>query len=284
MWPTLVSSKAIIVNESMFIRGTDEKEILDTVKSFKSKKSTDWNGIDMSMVKNMIECVVKPLTHICNQSLKTGVFPRKMKTAKVIPIYKAGNRDELSNYRPVSLLPQFSKILEKIFYDRLDTKHNILCDQQYGFRTNRTSTFALMEFVEGITTSIENKEYAIGVFFDIKKAFNTVDHDLLLKELQRYGIRGVALSWVSSYLENRHQFVLINNYKSQLQKVTCGVPQGSVLGPLLFILYINNICEVSKTLKTIVFADDTNLLCCGKNLEQPLGTVERELKKLVRLQ
>ncbi len=203
-----------------------------------------------------------------------------MKIAKVIPIYKTGNRHELSNYRPVSLLPQFSKILEKIMYSRLNdfiTKHNILSDQQYGFRANRTTSLALMEFVEEITSAIENKEYAIGIFLDLKKAFDTVDHDLLLKKMHRYGVRGVALSWFGSYLENRHQYVQMNNnFKSQLQKVSCGVPQGSVLGPMLFILYINSICKVSKLLKTIVFADDTNLLCCGNNLEQLTVTVEME--------
>ena len=178
------------------------------------------------------------------------------------------------------MLPQFSKILEKIFYTRLDdfiTKHNVLYEQQYGFRANRTTSFALTEFVEETTTPIGNKEYAVGVFLDLKKAFDTADHDLL-KKLQRYGIRGIVLSWLTSYLEN--QYVQIQNFKSQLLKVTCGVPQGSVLGPLLFILYINNTCEVSKTLKTILFADDTNLLCCGDNLEQLLDTVEKELIKL----
>ena len=108
----------------------------------------------------------------------------------------------------VSLLPQFSKILEKLFYTRLDdfiTKHNVLCEQQYGFRTKRTTSLALMEFVENVTSAIENKQYALGVFLDLKKAFDTVDHDLLLIKLQKYGIRGLALSWISSYLSNRDQ-------------------------------------------------------------------------------
>ena len=185
----------------------------------------------MFSIKNITECVVKPLTHICNQSLKMGIFPQKMKIAKVIPIYKTGNRRELSNYRPVSLLLQFSKILEKIMYSRLNDfviKHNILSDQQYGLRTNRTTSVALMKCVEEITTG------------------------------------GGALSWFGSYLTNRYQYVQINNFKSQFQKVSCGVPQYSVLGPMLFILYIKSICIVSKLLKMIVFADDTNLLTWWK--------------------
>lgn len=124
-----VESKALNVSESMFLKGTNEKEIIDIVNNLKSKKSTDCNDFDMSLVKNVIECVVKPLTYICNQSIKTGDFPRKMKTAKVIPIFKSGNRQILSYYRPVSRLPQFSKILEKLFNTRLDdfiTKQNVL--------------------------------------------------------------------------------------------------------------------------------------------------------------
>ena len=187
----------------------------------------------MCTVKNVIECIARPLTHICNQSLQTGVFPNNMKTAKVIPIHKTGDKHILSNYRPISLLPKFSKILEKIFYTRINefiTKHNILYEQQYGFRAKRTTSFAIIEFVDKITKAIENKEYAVGVFLDLKKAFDTVDHELLIKKLQRYGIRGIALAWLSSYLQNRKQYVEIQNHKSQLQQVKCGVPQGSVLG------------------------------------------------------
>lgn len=155
----------------------------------------------MTTVKNIIDCIAKPLSHICSLSLQTGIFPNKMKTAKVIPVYKSRDRHTLSNYRPVSLLPQFSKILEKIFYIRLDdfiTKHNVLYEQQYGFRAKRTTSFALIKFVEKITMVIKNKEYVVEIFLDLKKAFDTVHHDLLIKKLQRYGIRGTASSWISS--------------------------------------------------------------------------------------
>lgn len=181
------------------------------------------------------------------------------------------------------MLPQFSKILEKKLFIRLDdfiAKHSIRCEQQYGFRADRSTSFAMIEFIEKVTNAIDRKQYAVGIFLDLKKAFDTVDHKLLIKKLQRYGITGIALTWLSSYLENRKQYVEIQNNKSQLLQVICGVPQGSVLGPLLFNLYINNICEVSQIVETILFADDTNLLCCGENLEKLLDTMEKEVSRM----
>ena len=268
---------------SIFLTSIEEKEIIDIVKKCKNKKSADWLGIDMMLVKHIIHCIVKPLTYICNLSFQTGIFRNSMKTAKVIPIYKNGDRHSFTNYRPISLLPQFSKILEKLFVCRLDTfieKHNILCDQQYGFRENRSTSMAVMSLTEQIATAINNKEYTAGVFIDLKKAFDTIHHEQLLMKLKYYGIRGVAHSWLKSYLEDRFQYVQINNEKSNMQKVKCGVPQGSVLGPKLFILYINDICKVSELLNFVLFADDTNLFCHGKNLNELLKTMEGELNRL----
>ena len=268
---------------SIFIRQVEDKEVIDIVKKCKNKKSMDYMGIDMTLVKNILQGIVRPLTHICNLSLQTGIFPNSMKTAKVIPIYKNGDRHLFTNYRPISLLPQFSKILEKLFVHRLDDfieKQNLLCDQQYGFRTNRSTSMAVMNLTEQISNAIDNKEFTAGVFIDLKKAFDTIHHEILLKKLEYYGIRGAAHSWLKSYLLDRDQFVEINNVKSDKQRIKFGVPQGSVLGPKLFILYINDICNVSKLLNCILFADDTNLFCHGKNLEELLKTMERELNIL----
>ena len=182
------------------------------------------------------------------------------------------------------LLSQFSKILEKIFHNRMMSfieEKNILYESQYGFRKNMSTSLAILELVENITTSIDDCKSTVGIFIDLKKDFDTVDHDILIKKLDHYGIRGVANKWICSYLMNRSQYVCINDTRSECMNVTCGVPQGSILGPALFILYINDMCNVSMLMKSIiVFADDTNLFYSGDNLSQVCETVSTELGKL----
>ena len=189
-----------------------------------------------------------------------------MKTAKVIPLFKSGDNDTFSNYRPVSLLSQFSKILEKIFYNRLESfinKQNILAEEQFGFRKSRSTSMAISLLIENLTDMNDEKKFTTGVFIDLKKAFDTIDHNILLKKLDHYGIRGIANSWIRSYLSERNQFVSLDDFNSSLMDITFGVPQGSILGPQLFIIYINDICNVSDVLKLVLFADDTNIFCSG---------------------
>ena len=267
-WPNLVSpdSKLHIYdymknknNDSMFIEETSSDEIKKIVNAFSNKSSCDVNDISMSLVKRVFESLVEPFVHICNLSFNTGTLPDNMKIAKVVPLYKSGSKNVFNNYRPVSLLPQFSKILEKLFNNRLDsfiTKYDILSKSQYGFRSNRSTSMALVELLEKITNSIDDKKITVGVFIDLKKAFDTIDHKLLLKKMEFYGIRGIVLKWVKSYLANRKQYVCMNSSRSDLLQIRCGVPQGSILGPKFFILYINDICNCSNILQFILFADE----------------------------
>lgn len=164
--------------------------------------------------------------------------------------------------------------------DSFLNKYDVLSEHQYGFRNNCSASLAVMELVEHVAAAVDQKLNTVGVFIDLHKAFDTSDHALLLKKCEQYGLRGVTHQWLKSYLSNRFQYVQINNTQSQLETVICGLPQGSVLGPKLFIFYLNDIFIVSTMLKFIMFADDTNMFCSGKNMDELLQSVEKELTVL----
>ena len=164
----------------MFLQATSDNEIINIVNSNKNKTSVDNDDLSMSLLKKLISHIVKPLTYICNFSIESGQFPEKMKTAKVFPLFKSGDREKYTNCRPVSILPLFSKILEKLFVIRLNKFveiNNLLTDCQYGFRKNRSTSLALMELTEEISTAIDNKQITIGLNIDLKKAFDTINHN-----------------------------------------------------------------------------------------------------------
>ena len=269
--------------DSFILHPTDPNEIESVVNSFPPKKSAGHDEIGMDLIKNIIHLISKPLEIIINSSFKTGIVPNYLKIAKIHPIFKEGNKRDILNYRPISVLPSFSKIFERLVHNRLSkyiTKLNILSPQQYGFRKEYSTYMALLDFYDKISSHIDNNLYTIGVFIDLKKAFDTIDHHILLKKLYFYGIRGVAQNWFRDYLSNRQQYVSINGVNSSYQPVTCGVPQGSILGPLLFILYINDIVHCSKLLYFTLFADDTNLLAADRDLENLIQILNTELDKL----
>ena len=176
-----------------------------------------------------------------------------------------------SNYRPISLLFIFFKILERLMYDRLLeflNKHKILNKFQFGFRNMHSTVMALITLLDNLRNALDGGNCTVGIFLDFQKAFDTVNHKFLLGKLNCYGIRGIALDWFSSYLTNRSQTVIYNEHESEKKETLCGVPQGSILGPLLFLLYINDLPSVSSLIMPILFADDTNLFCNGPNLNE----------------
>ena len=268
---------------SIFLEAITMEEVLKEVSNFKNKQSSGHDGITMNLVKNCINEIIDPLTYVFNLSLETGIFPDNFKIGKVIPIYKSGEKNKFSNYRPISVLPTFSKILEKLFNNRLLNfidKHNILYPGQFGFRKNMATSHALFHFTEQILNEMEEKKFTIGIFIDLKKAFDTIDHKILLDKLNAYGVRGIAGKWLTSYLSNRKQFVNVHNVCSDLLDISCGIPQGSILGPTLFLLYINDLCNASSILKFTLFADDTNLYFSGLNLHHLCNIVNDELENV----
>ena len=168
----------------------------------------------------------------------------------------------------MSLLPQISKILEKLFEVRMRAlveQNALLNENQYGFRKGRSTTLAVLEFMNQVTKANESKDYTVGVFVDLKKAFDTLNHSILLYKLEHKGIRGVPHNWLRGFLTARKQFVVFNECKSTKTTVVHGVPQGSIISPLLFLLYIDDIVNASTLLKLVLFADDTTMSLSGKN-------------------
>ena len=199
---------------------------------------------------------------IINQSLRTGIFPDKLKIAKVIPIYKNSDENVFGNYRPISLLPAISKVFERVAFEQLFQyfqENKLIYVSQYGFRKDHSTESAVIELVDRLHNEIDKGETPFVVFIDLSKAFDTLDHEIMLSKLESYGITNTALSWFRNYLTNRTQYVAYDDEVSSCQYIHTGVPQGSVLGPLLFLIYMNDISKVSEIFCSILFADDTSL-------------------------
>ena len=239
-----------------------EKDVMHEINNLSTSKSPGHDEITAKFLKISAKKVVPAITDIINLSMNSGEYPEQLKIAKVLPIFKKGNPSLASNYRPISVLSCINKIFEKIISKRIYNfleKYNLLYEFQYGFRQGHSTSHALVEITDKIKFAMDNNEMTCGIFLDLSKAFDTVNHEILLYKLDHYGIRGPTLKLLKSYLSNRKQFVKIGKSKSELRQISCGVPQGSVLGPLLFILYINDLHKACSSGNTRIFADDTNI-------------------------
>ena len=272
-----------LIHSTFYLSPISEIEIMAIINDISSKKSKDINNIDFSLIKIIAGFIIKPLHYILNLSFTESIFPDKMKIAIVLPIYKKLDKLKVSSYRPISILPQFSKILEKLIHKRMYQyiySNNLLNPNQFGFIDHSNTMYASAVLTDFVSRSLDRNFYVSSIFLDLEKAFDTVDHTLLLYKLNKLGFRGHIWKLLKSYLTNRYQCVKIDSVKSSLKKINVGVPQGSILGPLFFILFINDIF-IDKDAQLILFADDTSLTLAAKDkntLENKLNMYIKKLK------
>lgn len=281
------STKTFSENHNYFrkmfnLKVTNSKEVVNVIKSLKNTNSTGFDDIPISIIKEVKYHLSGILTHLINSSFISGIFPNQLKTSKIIPIHKRDNPKKLSNYRPISLLPVISKIYEKIVNNQLTKyldENKLLINNQHGFRPGKSVITGAVSFIESVIDSVDKGNCTIGIFMDLSKAFDSVDHSLLIDKLKLLGISMDSLNWFQSYLLNRNQFVEITHTTSNneiiktlsnFQTVKLGVPQGSILGPLLFLCYINNINQAlsNNTHHNLcLYADDANLQITAETMD-----------------
>ena len=265
------------ISNTIFLNPVDGNEVCEIINKLKNKATLDTkiSALKMANTDTMFQNV---LANVINASFEQGQFPDQLKTAKVVPIHKNGSKYDVANYRPISLLPAISKIFEKTMHCRIVNfmeANNSLYEMQYGFRKGRSCEHALLKAQNLILESLNKKEIALLLLIDFSKAFDMVDHDILLGKLYKYGIRGNAHCWLKSYLKGRQQFVAIDGMESPKTTLKIGVPQGSILGPLLFIIYINDLPNIHKFAKFILYADDANIILTGKDIQDITEQADR---------
>ena len=263
---------------------TTYHEIISLISALKLNKAEGHDDIPPYFLEIAAEIIAITLAMILNLCMQFGIFPNKLKIAEVLPVYKSGPTEHVTNYRPIFLLSSISKIFERVILQRLlpfVERNNIITPTPFGFRRKHSILHAMPDLVTACFDNINNKQFSSSIFVDIKKDFDCVSHKKFIKKLDHYGIRGIPNNLIESYLTNRKQFVSINNTNSNLASVKYGVPQGSILGPLLFLVFINDLPAALKTTPRF-FADDTALLATEKFFSDLEKLANSELYRLNR--
>lgn len=256
-----------VQNSTFTIRPISLHRVIKIIRALNSKNSNDFWYVTPNMIKKL-ECeIAAPMTLVINNCINQGLFPDQMKIAKVVPLHKKGSTASCDNYRPVSVLPSLSKIFEKYIAEELMdylAVNRILSERQFGFQKAKSTKHAIMRLVEDVFEGLESSQKTYGIFCDLSKAFDCVSHTILAGKLQHYGVKGKEIAMLISYLSNRQQVTELNGCRSSKRSIELGVPQGSILGPLLFLIYVNDVPVVFKDVDVVLFADDTSLIVKDK--------------------
>ena len=267
--------------KQFLLKETNSSAVFALLSRLCRSKATGLDNISAKLLRECPDLISISLTHLFNQSIKTGILPDEWKSARVTPLYKnAGKRNDMTNYRPISIVPVVAKVFERIIYDQLYEYLNdnkLLSSCQSGFRSIHSTVTALLEATDNWSLNIDRGNINAVVFLDLKKAFDTVDHNILLSKLEYYGITGLTLNWFNSYLNNRTQTCTLNNCTSSKALVRCGVPQGTILGPLLFLLYINDLPKCLIYSQPRMYADDTSITFASNDINRINECVSSDL-------
>jgi len=275
--------KCKLIDSSIYLSPVSEIEVIKAIDNLSNKKSTGPDNISNISIKLTKISLAKPLAFIINLIFSTGIFPAKLKIAKIIPIFKSGDPRNTGNYRPIALLSNFDKIIESCLYSRFTdfiSKNNILSEDQFGFRPKLSCETALLEFTNDIAINLDTNKFSLATFLDISKAFDTIQFCIMKSKLEHLGFRGIVLNLIMNYLTDRQQYVYVNNSNSFYSNVIYGVPQGSILGPLLFLLYINDLPNVLNFSKIIMYADDVVIWYSHNCLNIVTDIMNSEMKNI----